>query len=87
MLKDGISLSGIAEKVMFKNAFENSYDDEYKIEQMTINKDDQKIIIDKKVYDKRVYLINEENKECFYLLKKIMWVGHLLFLKDGIKKM
>ena len=71
MHKDAISLSGLAEKILFKNAVENAYDDDFTFETVTVDTaDGEQVQKDEKVYKKRIYLINEENKECFYLLKK-----------------
>ena len=68
MHKDAISLSGLAEKIMFKNSNEQHYDNvPFHLER--IYNEEGEHVDDKPVYDNKVYLINEENKKCFYLLK------------------
>jgi hypothetical protein len=68
MHKDAISLSGLAEKIMFKNSNEQKH---YNVpfHEEPVYDDDGIHVKDVKVYDNKVYLINEENKDCFYLLR------------------
>ena len=68
MHKDAISLSGLAEKIMFKNSHEQEYENTHFHTEHVFDEDgnNQESV---KVYDNKVYLINEMNKECFYKLK------------------
>ena len=68
MHKDAISLSGLAEKIMFKNSREQIYEN-VEFHEEPIYNDDGEHLQNVKVYDNKVYLINEENKDCFYLLR------------------
>ena len=53
---------------MFKNSNEQHYDNvPFHLER--IYNEEGEHVDDKPVYDNKVYLINEENKKCFYLLK------------------
>ena len=68
MHKDAISLSGLAEKIMFKNANEQTYENvPFHTEEVCKEGKPTKVV---NVLDNKVYLINEENKKCFYLLKE-----------------
>ena len=69
MLKDAVSLSGLAEKIMFKNSSEQEYENVPYYEVPIYNSKGE-YIKDKKVYDNKIYLINEDNKKCFYLLRE-----------------
>ena len=67
MHKDAISLSGLAEKIMFKNARDQKIDNVPSHKELIVKNDISEEI---DVYDNKVYLIDEDNKECFYLLRK-----------------
>ena len=93
MHKDAVSLSGLAEKIMFNVSYKNVSQENIPFEEvvysMIENKNGEERVIKKtgKVYDNKVYLINEENKECFYLLKKTMWEVLQSCSIDIMKKM
>ena len=58
---------------MFKNASENQTDYSYHLEKVLYksnNNDEPDFTIYTLVFNSKVYLIDERNKECFYLLKK-----------------
>ena len=69
MLKDAISLSGLAEKIMFKNSNEQKYDEVPFHTEYVYSGANDEFEKEVKVYDNKVYLVNEENKNCFYLLR------------------
>ena len=64
MHKDAISLSGSADKIMFKNSNEQKYDD-VECELKPVYNDDGEFAQKKEIYNNKVHLINEENKDCF----------------------
>ena len=53
---------------MFKNSREQKYEN-VEFHEEPIYNDDGELLHFVKVYDNKVYLINEENKDCFYLLR------------------
>ena len=70
MHKDAISLSGLAEKIMFKISKEqNDENVPHHTEHFEIDLNDETTeTIHTEVYDKKVYLIDEEKKECFLFI-------------------
>ena len=68
MHKDAVSLSGLAEKIMFKISHAKK-DENISFTESEIT-DEKGVLKKEKVYDNQFYLINDENKECFYKLKK-----------------
>ena len=69
MHKDGISLSGLAEKNMFKFSKENEYEEKYTIKVIENEYGEYGEITKKKIDDNKFYLIDDQNKECFYKLR------------------
>ena len=64
MHKDAVSLSGLAEKIMFKNSNEQVHEN-VPFYSEPVYDEEGNHLKDVKVYDNKVYLINEENKDCF----------------------
>ena len=92
MHKDAISLSGLAEKIMFsvaeqsvdkKNRTFDLYDAETQ-EKVNADECDSKT---KKVYHDKVYLISEKHKKCFELCRQNNVGVLLLVFIDIMKKM
>ena len=70
MHKDAISLSGLAERLMFNMSLnECRYNENVSYDEITQFDEEKNKTVTTNVYEDRVYLIDEENKDCFYKLK------------------
>ena len=70
MHKDAISLSGLAERLMFNMSLnECRYNENVSYDEITQYDEEKNKTVTTNVYEDRVYLIDEENKDCFYKLK------------------